>query len=50
VLLLLEHKANVDTKTVSGKTALYLAAENGYKVVVQLLLKKHGRAPNERSE
>jgi ankyrin repeat protein len=39
VRLLLEHKADVDVKTVSGKTALYLAAENGDEAVVQLLLK-----------
>jgi ankyrin repeat protein len=38
-VLLLEHKTDVDTKAVSGKTALYLAAENGHEAVVLLLLK-----------
>jgi ankyrin repeat protein len=36
---LLEHKADVDGKTMGGNTALYLAAENGHEAVVQLLLK-----------
>jgi ankyrin repeat protein len=39
VRLLLDHKADVDAKTMSGKTALYLAAGNGHEAVVQLLLK-----------
>jgi ankyrin repeat protein len=39
VRLLLEHKADVDTKTVSEKTALYLEAKNGHEASVQLLLK-----------
>jgi ankyrin repeat protein len=35
----LKHKADVDAKTVSGKTALYLVTENGHEAVVKLLLK-----------
>ena len=37
--LLLEYKADVDAKTVGGKTVLYLTAENRHEAVVQMLLK-----------
>jgi ankyrin repeat protein len=40
VQLLLEKGAEVDTKDGSGQTLLSLAAEKGYEVVEQLLLRR----------
>ena len=38
VQLLLDYKADVNSKTIDGETALMIASENGYSQVVQLLL------------
>jgi ankyrin repeat protein len=36
--LLVEKGADIHTKNICGRTALYLAAEGGYKAVARLLV------------